>query len=238
MTFVSRQLAGGAAGSALSKMFVPGVGGVSNVDVDTFTTIGAVALDPDDYPGTTEFEAVIEVTDTYTAEVRLYDVTAAAVVAGSTLSTTSDTPVILSASVTLATGARVYEVQLRVTATGGTAVCKQAGVKVSSYVTLAISPAQITATQNDYSPTNWDTATHVRLNTDASQDVTGLDASADMRIKTLINVGSNDLVLKHENVGSTAANRIDVPSDQDLTLQSGDAVDIYYDATTARWRLV
>jgi len=238
MTFLLKQLTGGGAGSVLVKIPILGFCGDASAAETTFTTIGAFALDPDDYPGTYEFEAVIEVTDTYTAEVRLYDVTAAAALSGSTLSTTSDTPDIQSAAVTPASGARVYEVQLRVTSSGGVAVCKFAVLKVSQNAVLVISPAQITSNQNDYSPTDWSTATHVRLNTDASRDVTGFSATAAMKIKTIINVGSTDLVLKNEDSNSSAANRITVPGGSDLTLEAGDAVNLYYDATSTRWRCV
>jgi len=238
MTFLLKQLSGGGAGSILTQVSVPGFNGEASSTYTTWGVIGSFALDPSDFPGTYTFESVLEVTDTYTAEVRLYDVTAAAAVSGSTLSSTSDTPEIVSASITPASGARVYEVQLRVTATGGTAVCKFATLRVGQFASLTISPSQITANQNNYSPTDWSTATHVRLNTDASRDITGFSATADMLLKVIINVGSNDLVLKHEDSNSDAANRILVPSAADLTLEAGDAVNLYYDPTSSRWRCV
>jgi hypothetical protein len=238
MTFLLKQLSGGGAGSVLTQVPVTGFSGEASNTFTTFAAIGSFALDPSDFPGTYTFESVLEVTDTYTAEVRLYDVTAAAAVAGSTLSSTSDTPEIVSASVTPASGARVYEVQLRVTATGGTAVCKFATLRVGQFASLTISPAQITANQNNYAPTDWSTATHARLNTDTSRDITGFDADVTMELKVIINVGSSDLVLKHESASSDAANRILAPSAADLTLGAGDAVSLYYDSTSSRWRCV
>ena len=98
--------------------------------------------------------------------------------------------------------------------------------------------AQITGNVNNYAPTDWSTATHVRLNTDASHNITGFTATAAMKIKVIINVGSYDIVLMHEDSNSDAANRILVPGAADLTLEAGDAVNLYYDDATTRWRCV
>jgi hypothetical protein len=102
----------------------------------------------------------------------------------------------------------------------------------------AISPAQITANQNDYSPTLFLGAQTIRIDSDASRDITGFAAPPTAQTKTLINVGSNPIVLKHQNAGSSAANRIIVQGGGDLTMQPDDAVTIFYDITTDRWRIV
>jgi len=101
-----------------------------------------------------------------------------------------------------------------------------------------LSPAQITADQNDYAPSGWSTSEIVRLDSDASRNITGLAATADRVLKKLINVGSFNIVLGDEDVGSAAANRITVSGGVNLTMQPDDAVDVFYDSTSARWRVV
>ena len=99
--------------------------------------------------------------------------------------------------------------------------------------TRANSPAQITSNQNDYDV--GDTA-FARLNTDASRNITGLDKGTDGRRLTISNVGSFNIVLKHQDAGSLAANRIIVSDGNDITLSPEDNLFLRYDSTTARWR--
>jgi hypothetical protein len=101
-----------------------------------------------------------------------------------------------------------------------------------------ISPSQITSDQNNYAPTDWSTANAVRLSSDASRNITGLNGSASVVKKILINVGSYNIVLQHENSSSTAANRLIVSGGSDLTVQPNDAVTVLYDPVTTRWRVV
>lgn len=104
------------------------------------------------------------------------------------------------------------------------------------------SPTQITSNQNNYAlPTG---AAFVRMSSDASRNVTGLvppahngSSRGGQRI-TIANVGSNDIVFKHESTSSTAANRIIGTSGSDVTLAAGGVLDLIYDATSARWRVV
>lgn len=97
-----------------------------------------------------------------------------------------------------------------------------------------ISPAQITANQNDYNPTNLATANFLRLSTDASRDITGLQTGASGRIIMIHNIGSFNIVLKDEDVGSTAANRFALNAD--VTILPDQIVMLHYDSTTSRWR--
>jgi len=100
-----------------------------------------------------------------------------------------------------------------------------------------ISPAQITSNQNDYNPTGLSTASVLRLNTDASRDITGLQGGADGRIIVLVNVGSFAIVLKDDDgATSTAANRFALSGD--ITLSADDGVILQYDSTSSRWRCI
>lgn len=99
-----------------------------------------------------------------------------------------------------------------------------------------ISPAQITSNQNDYNPTGLSTASVLRLNTDASRNITGLQGGADGRIVVIVNVGSFNIVLKDADSGSSAANRFALSSD--ITLAPDDGVILQYDSTSTVWRCI
>jgi len=112
------------------------VAGVETVQVIGFQAIGGSAtLTPEDFPnGSAIWTAVISTTTAIdAAEVRLFNLTLGATVAGSVLSTTALTPTVVSAPVTLAAGANVYEAQLRLQTTGApnVATCRQAQVAIN-----------------------------------------------------------------------------------------------------------
>ena len=97
-----------------------------------------------------------------------------------------------------------------------------------------ISPSQITADQNDYNPTGLSSASTLRLTSDASRNVTGLQGGADGRVLVLHNVGSNNIVLKDDSASSTAGNRFALSAD--ITLGVDQAAVLQYDSTSSRWR--
>jgi hypothetical protein len=99
-----------------------------------------------------------------------------------------------------------------------------------------ISPAQIAANTNDYNPAGLSLASRLRLSTDASRNLTGIVGGADGRVLILVNVGTNALVLKDADVGSTAANRFDFGAD--VTLTSKQVAVVQYDATDSRWKMI
>lgn len=114
----------------------------------------------------------------------------------------------------------------------------------SSITTLAslfsltgdITPSQITSNQNDYNPTSLSTASVLRLSSDASRDITGLQGGSDGRILVLMNVGAQNIVLKDENASSTAGNRFALTGD--ITMTPDLSVWLIYDSTSSRWRSV
>lgn len=99
-----------------------------------------------------------------------------------------------------------------------------------------ISPAQITANENDYAPTGFATASTLRLDTDASHNITGLAGGADGRVIVIHNVGSNAIVLTNEDAASTDANRFLFGGD--FTIAASNSVTLRYDATSSRWRMI
>jgi hypothetical protein len=100
----------------------------------------------------------------------------------------------------------------------------------------ALTPAQITANQNDYAPTGHSAAYHFRLSTDASRTITSLSGPSSGREILITNVGSFDLVLEHASASGTAANRFLCPGSANLTLNPNDSVRARYDGTSSRWR--
>jgi hypothetical protein len=106
-------------------------------------------------------------------------------------------------------------------------------VQAVAILTISARPAQFTANQNNLAiafGTNF-------ISTDASRDFTGFVASTvDAQEAKLINVGTQNAVLKHLNAGSTSGNQIITPGGIDLTLTPSQACLLVYDLTSAKWR--
>lgn len=96
-------------------------------------------------------------------------------------------------------------------------------------------PAQITANQNNYNPGSY---AALRLSSDAPRDITGIvpSGSNQGRVLFIFNVGANNIVLKHQDANSTAANRIIANTGADITLSANEIGFLWYDDTTNRWR--
>jgi hypothetical protein len=100
-----------------------------------------------------------------------------------------------------------------------------------------ISPAQLTANTDNWNPTGIGSASVIRLSTDASRNITGIVAQNDGTRILLCNVGAQNAVLVHD-LTSTAANRFLCPGSANFTLNANDAVYIWYDTVSNRWRVV
>jgi len=104
-------------------------------------------------------------------------------------------------------------------------------------LSAGITPSQITANTNNYDPTGLGGTLHVRANTDASRNITGLAGGAVGRLMLFTNVGSFDIVLMDQDTASTAGNRFLFAGGGDRTLTPNESVLLRYDGTTQRWRL-
>ncbi len=102
-----------------------------------------------------------------------------------------------------------------------------------------VTPPQITADQNNYAPTNADVAGALRLDSNASRNITGLAAGqADGRILSVFNIGAQNIVLVHASGSSTDVNRFALPGAGNFTITPGLGVVLMYDGISQRWRLV
>jgi hypothetical protein len=100
---------------------------------------------------------------------------------------------------------------------------------------IILSPAQITANQTDYAP---GVANILRLSSDASRTIYSMAAQAGGLFILIVNVGSNNIVLAHDDGATgTAAQRFLCMGYANITLGPDDAAHGFYDATTARWRM-
>jgi hypothetical protein len=106
------------------------------------------------------------------------------------------------------------------------------------FVPVVISPPQITANQDDYTPTGWSTADIVRLDLDANRDITGFGSVGGNKIKKIFNLKNNlSLNIKKKHAGSLAANRVLCVDNKDYDLKKNGVVVIIYDDLAGAWRV-
>lgn len=99
-----------------------------------------------------------------------------------------------------------------------------------------LSPAEITSDQDDYNPTGLAAASILRISTDTQRTITGIAGGTAGRILIVACIGPGNLILAHEDTGSSAANRFSFASSLDIIMAPGWARMLWYDATASRWR--
>jgi hypothetical protein len=131
-------------------------------------------------------------------------------------------------------------------ASNWSASCPRARVDPASEHPV-ITPTALAANQNDYAPTDWNTAALVRVSTNgADRTITGLLAVTPqdynpktgfkLHYKDIINVDSTySITLSHSSSSSAAANRIVNPAGSDIVLGPYASARLYYDVTLAKW---
>lgn len=101
-----------------------------------------------------------------------------------------------------------------------------------------VTKAQIVANTNDYDLGIGDI---FRLSSDASRNITGIVASGSggqSRRVMLVNVGAQDIVLTNLDAASAAANQILTGTGGSVTLSPNQTAELWYDTTTANWRVI
>jgi hypothetical protein len=100
-----------------------------------------------------------------------------------------------------------------------------------------LSPAQITAWQNNYNPSSWASTVGVlRINSNQFHFLSGLTATTDGHTVRIFNTGTFPIGLYNQNTDSTAANRFSF-DDHDVIILPQNSVELYYDGTAQRWSL-
>ncbi len=100
-------------------------------------------------------------------------------------------------------------------------------------VPTLLTPSSISSNQNDYDPGYGDV---LRLESvSGNYNITGL-VLKDRYIITIINIGSSyNLILKHQDSNSTAANRFITPTGGDHTILPNGTITLVYDDVADRW---
>lgn len=102
-----------------------------------------------------------------------------------------------------------------------------------------ISPAQLTANQDNWNPSNLATANTIRIQTDATpRTITGIVAGSDGDRLTLHNRNSGTAITLAHDVTSTAANRFYCPGAANFSLQPKQSVTIQYSSADSRWLVI
>lgn len=120
---------------------------------------------------------------------------------------------------------------------GGLSASGPATLAGTETLTGVITPAQLTANTDNWSPPNLNVARVIRASTSASWNLTGIVAQPAGRKISLVNAGAQNLVLVN-NSTSTAANRFYTPGGTNVTIVPQGAVDLWYDGATGGWRLM
>tara|TARA_Y100000310_G_scaffold344803_1_gene459621 strand:+ start:2907 stop:3335 length:429 start_codon:yes stop_codon:yes gene_type:complete len=98
-----------------------------------------------------------------------------------------------------------------------------------------LTPDEFTANQANF---DIEDAGVIRASSDASRDVSGFARAKPSRRLLVVNVGSNNIVLKNQDSSSTAGNRIITGTGGSITLSADDTALLWYDDETSRWRII
>lgn len=124
------------------------------------------------------------------------------------------------------------------TGTATTAVWTQVAAAISGALSLTsiISPTTLAANQNDYAPTGFSTAFHVRQDSTAARTITGWAGGAAGRLFNYTNISGFLQTFSDESASSSAANRFALQSD--LIIPPDTSKLFWYDSISSRWRVV
>lgn len=126
------------------------------------------------------------------------------------------------------------------TGTATTAVWTQVAAAISGALSLTsiISPTSLAADQNNYSPTGFSTAFHVRQDSSVSVQITGWAGGGAGRVFDYTNISAFRQYFMDEHASSTAANRFSIPGGYYLVIEPKTSKLFWYDSISSRWRPV
>lgn len=121
----------------------------------------------------------------------------------------------------------------------GEGLVNQAGLRETAFITPAALGAGPT---HNYAPAGWNANYRgIRQDMTASGVITGLVATSDgnrQRLGNITTTAARTLTLNHEDVNSTAANRFNCPNQANYVLSPGEWVELVYENTAQRWRVL
>lgn len=110
--------------------------------------------------------------------------------------------------------------------------------EIPSLSTTYITPPALAGTVNDYTPTGWSTATHIRQDSTGDQSITGFGPATTSWNKIFFNISATTTItLEHLDGGSLAANQIACPDNVDFSMPPRSGVVLNYDPTSLQWRV-
>lgn len=96
-----------------------------------------------------------------------------------------------------------------------------------------VSPASLSADQNDWSPGSGDV---IRTTSSVDVAITGLASGAAGVLRRIVNIGTKRITLRHQSSGSVAPNRFIGTGGADVVLFPNDQAELLYDGVDSRWR--
>lgn len=138
----------------------------------------------------------------------------------------------LSASVGLAlVSAFMQPILAAADATTAYKLLAAAGISLTGDIT----PPAFSASQDDWAPTGFSTASTIRASSSLAVNLTGIAGGSDGRTLILHNVGTFAITLK-DNTTSSGANQFQLSGD--YVLNPDASVSLDYDSTSSKWRLL
>ena len=98
-----------------------------------------------------------------------------------------------------------------------------------------LSPATLTADQNDYNPRGLADASYLRLSADTVRTITGLAGGTEGRMMIICNVSGGPVILASQSPSSQLANRFRFPQGNRRLIE-GRSVLLRYDSGSGAWR--
>jgi hypothetical protein len=139
----------------------------------------------------------------------------------------------------------IHTTELPTQGTYNQAIWTEAGgrVKIEGNLNLTAStPSIITDDDNNYAiPTTSNQRTMLRLSTDGTRHLTGMQFNQEDDLIFVLNTGFYDLVLDHEHPFSTAGNRFIAPSISErdnFYIRRNEGVWVWHDEVNSRWRIL
>lgn len=92
-------------------------------------------------------------------------------------------------------------------------------------------------TQNNFNPSGWPFGFRLRSTSASFLSLTGLVAGNDSQV-VAVEAAVSTVILQHENTGSSASNRFNLPYDSAYNIFAGERVLLYYNGSISRWELL